>query len=115
MNRLFIELYLDEDVSALVAKLLRVRGFTVQTTQEAGRTETDDDKQLEYAVSQQRVVLTHNRDDFAQLAQEYFAAGRKHYGIIIAVRRPPHEIVTRLMTILSQTTADEMEDQVIYI
>ena len=46
MNRLFIELYLDEDVSALVAKLLRVRGFTVQTTQEAGRTETDDDKQL---------------------------------------------------------------------
>ncbi len=46
MKRLFIELYLDEDVSALVAKLLRVRGFTVQTTQEAGRTETDDDKKL---------------------------------------------------------------------
>jgi hypothetical protein len=59
--------------------------------------------------------LTHNRDDFARLAQDYFAAGRKHYGVIIAVRRPPHEIVRRRLTILNQTTADEMEDQVIYI
>jgi predicted nuclease of predicted toxin-antitoxin system len=115
VSRLFIELYLDEDVSALVAKLLGVRGFMVQTTQGAGRKSTDDDEQLTYAVSQRRAVLTHNRDDFAQLAQDYFATGRKHYGIIIAVRRSPHEIVTRLMTILNQTTADEMEDQVIYI
>lgn len=102
-------------MSALVAKLLRVRGFMAQTTQEAGRKNTDDDEQLAYAVSQRRTVLTHNRDDFARLAQDYFDTKRKHYGIIIAVRRPPHEIVTRLMTILNQTTADEMEDQVIYI
>ena len=115
MSRLFIELYLDEDVSALVAKLLRVRGFMAQTTQEAGRKSTDDEEQLAYAVSQQRGLLTHNRDDFAQLAQDYFATGRKHYGVIIAVRRPPHEIVRRLMVILNQTTADEMEDQLIYI
>ncbi len=107
MSQLFIELYLDEDVSALVAKLLRVRGFMVQTAQEAGRQETDDSEQLAYAVSHRRAVLTHNRDDFARLAQDYFATGRKHYGIIIAVRRPPHEIVTRLMTIVNQTTADE--------
>lgn len=115
MGRLFVELYLDEDVSALVAQLLRVRGFMAQTTQEAGRKKTDDDEQLAYAVSQRRAVLTHNRDDFARLAQEYFAMGRKHYGTIIAVRRPSQEIVTRLMTIFNQTTADEMEDQVIYI
>ncbi|MEJ7616007.1 MAG: hypothetical protein WKF30_03305 [Pyrinomonadaceae bacterium] len=48
-------------------------------------------------------------------AKYSFAEGRKHYGIIIAVRRPVHEIVRRLMAILSQTTADEMEDQLIYI
>lgn len=115
MSRLFIELYLDEDVNPLVAGLVRVRGFAVQTTQEAGRRRTGDAAQLAYAVSQQRAVLTHNRDHFAALAQEYFATGRKHYGIIIAVRRPPHQIVERLMTILNQTSADEMEDQVIYI
>ena len=115
MSRLFIELYLDEDVSVLVAELLRTRGFIVQTTQEAGRTNADDEEQLAYAVSRQRALLTHNRDDFARLAQKYFADGRKHYGIIIAVRRPPNEIVRRLLTILNQTTSDEAEDQVIYI
>lgn len=46
MSRLFIELYLDEDVSVLVAGLLRVRGFKAQTTQEAGRKQTDDEAQL---------------------------------------------------------------------
>ena len=102
-------------MSVLVAELLRVRGFSVQTTQEVGRKETNDEEQLAYAVSQRRTLLTHNRDDFVRLAEEYFAAGRKHYGIIIAVRRPPYEIVQRLMTILNRTTADEMEDQLIYI
>lgn len=115
MTRLFVELYLDEDVNPLVAGLIRTRGFAAQTTQEAGRTRTRDAVQLAYAVSQRRTMLTHNRDDFARLAEEYFAAGRKHYGIIIAVRRPPQEIVRRLMIILNQTTADEMEDQIIYI
>lgn len=43
MNRLFIELYLDEDVSVLIAEWLRVRGFTVQTTNEAGRKSADDE------------------------------------------------------------------------
>jgi len=115
VSRLFIELYLDEDVSVLVAELLRARGFSAQTTQEAGRKNADDEGQLAYAVNQRRAFLTHNRDDFARLAQEYFAGGRKHHGVIIAVRRPPHEIVRRLLIILNQTTSDEMENQVTYI
>lgn len=78
-----------------------MRGYKVQTTQEAGRLTTGDAEQLAYALSQRRAMLTHNRDDFARLAEEYFAEGRKHYGIIIAVRRPPQEIVRRLMAILN--------------
>ena len=31
MNRLFIEFYLDEDVSILVADLIRARGFVITT------------------------------------------------------------------------------------
>ncbi len=114
MSRLFIELYLDECVSVLVAELLRVRGFKVQTTQEAGRRNAPDDEQLAYAVNQQETLLTHNRDDFAALARQYFAAGQKHYGII-AVRRTPYQVVQRLLTILNRVTADEIEDQVRYI
>jgi hypothetical protein len=37
MSRLFIELYLDEDVDVLVAGLIRARGFQTITTQEVGR------------------------------------------------------------------------------
>lgn len=77
MSRLFAELYLDEDVSALVAELLRARGFDVLTTHEAGRKGTHDKEQLVYAASQQRALLTHNRDDFARLAEEFFADARR--------------------------------------
>jgi predicted nuclease of predicted toxin-antitoxin system len=115
VSRLFAELYLDEDVSALVAELLRARGFNVQTTQEAGRKSASDEEQLTHAVGRRRALLTHNRDDFSRLAQEYFADGRKHYGIIIAVRRPPHDMARRLLVILNNITADELDDQVIYI
>jgi hypothetical protein len=37
VTNIFIELYLDEDVSVLVADLVRARGFTAITTREAGR------------------------------------------------------------------------------
>ena len=115
MTRLFIELYLDEDVSALVADLMRARGFVALTTTEARQIGGSDAAQLEYAVSRRKTLLTHNRADFEALARQYFSTGRTHYGIIIAVRRPPYDIVRRLLTVLNQVTADEMENQLRYI
>jgi predicted nuclease of predicted toxin-antitoxin system len=115
VNTLFIELYLDEDVNVLVAALLRARGFTALTTREAGQLHTSDLEQLAYAVSQRKTFLTHNRADFEARAKEYLAARQTHYGIIIAVRYPAQEIVRRLLRILNQVTADEMQNQVRYI
>ena len=60
MSRLFIELYLDEDVDVLVADLVRARGFEVVTTQQAGQIGASDEEQLSYAVTQQKTLLTHN-------------------------------------------------------
>ena len=48
MSRLFIELYLDEDVDVLVAALLRAHGFIAVTAQAAGRKGEDDDEQYAY-------------------------------------------------------------------
>src|SRR5438552_1467551 len=115
MNRLFLELYLDEDVDVLVADLVRARGFNVVTTQEAGRKQKADDDQLAFAAGQQRTLVTHNRVDFEELAQQYFADSKAHSGIIIAVRRAPYEIAQRLLVILNHVTADEMTDQIRYI
>jgi predicted nuclease of predicted toxin-antitoxin system len=115
VSKLFIELYLDEDVDVLVAQLLRARGFSVITTVEAGQLQSDDKEQLAYAVAQDKTLMTHNRADFEELAQAYFTAGQPHAGIIIAVRRSPYKIAQRLLVILNNMTADEMRNQVRYI
>lgn len=115
MNDIFIHVYLDEDVDVLVATLLRSRGFEATTAQQAEQLGKTDAQQLEYAISQRSTILTHNRTDFENLAREYFQQNRMHYEIIIAVRNPYQEVVRRLLAILNSTTADEMENQLLYI
>lgn len=111
----FAELYLDEDVDVLIAELLKARGFSAVTTRDAKLLSADDEQQLAYAVSEGKTFLTHNRADFEALVQQYFESGDHHYGVIIATRHPVYEVVRRLLIILNQVTADEMENQVRYI
>ena len=115
MNHLFIELYLDEDVDVLIADLLRARGFKATTTQGARQLGNSDEAQLAYAVDQHKTFFTHNRTDFERIAEDYFATGKEHPGIIIGVRRQPYEIAQRLLAILNNVTADEMKNQLRYI
>ncbi|HXD32832.1 MAG TPA: DUF5615 family PIN-like protein [Pyrinomonadaceae bacterium] len=114
MERLFLELYLDEDVSVLIAELLQARGFHATTTLDAGQMGRNDEEQLAYATSRRKTLLTHNRVDFERLAIEYFESGRTHFGILVAVRRPVQEIARRLLIILDRVTADEMINQIRY-
>jgi predicted nuclease of predicted toxin-antitoxin system len=115
MSQVFARLYLDEDVSVLLATLLRSRGFEAVTTQEAGNAAAPDERQLEYAAARGLALFTHNRADFERLATHYFQSGRRHSGIIIAVRRMPHDILRRLLTFLHQTSAEEVADNVWYL
>jgi len=115
MRQRFIELYLDEDVDVLVADLLRSRGFNAVTTRDAKRLGSTDEDQLVYAVSQRKAFLTHNRIDFERLAREYFTARKNHYGLIIAARRNPHDIVRRLLSLMNHVIAEEMKDQLRYL
>ena len=115
MNRVFIDLYLDEDVNVLIADLVRARGFQVTTTQAAGQIGTTDANQLAFATSQRNALPTHNRVHFEALAQMYFEEKKTHSGIIIAVRRPPKELSRRILILLDSMTADEIENQVRYI
>jgi predicted nuclease of predicted toxin-antitoxin system len=115
MSRLFVELYLDEDVDVLLADLVRARGFTVVTTRDANQLGADDAAQLAYAASRQKTFMTHNRADFEALAQTYFSSGQPHWGIIIAVRRDPYELARRLLVMLNRVSAEEMRNQLRYI
>jgi len=82
-NRLFTQLYLDEDVDVLIVALLRARGFSATTTPEANNTGADDLQQPEFAASRGMTLVTHNRVDFEQLVAEFFSAGKNHAGVII--------------------------------
>ena len=115
MSQLFIRLFLDEDVDVLLATLVRARGFEAVTTSEAKRLGATDAEQMEFAATQRLSLLTHNRADFEQLARQWLESGRHHAGLIIGVRRRPHDILRRLLPVLNHVTADEMEDQVRYV
>lgn len=58
---LFVEVYLDENVSTLVARLVRARGFEALTADEAGNKGLSDPEQLDFAVRSGRAIVTHNR------------------------------------------------------
>ena len=115
MKQLFIALYLDEDVDVVLSHLVRARGFSVTTTQEAGNLGNTDADQLAFAAGQGKTILTHNRVDFEALARRYIENKNAHSGIIIASRRHPKELARGVLVLLNSLTADEIENQVRYI
>jgi len=115
VSKLFIEIYLDENVHVLIAKIIQSHGFKAVTTQDVGRKGASDPAQLQYAAERGYAILTHNRTDFEELAAEYFASGKNHCGIVILADNSPQEIARRMISILNDFTADEMTNQIIYI
>jgi hypothetical protein len=113
--KLFADLYLDEDVSVLLANLLQARGLNVTTAREQSMLGKSDEAQLICAVSLKRCILTHNRLDFERLHKDYITTGSKHPGIIIAARRNVHELVRRVSLLCDSLTADEIENQLLYV
>ncbi|GCA90395.1 hypothetical protein MiTa_03754 [Microcystis aeruginosa NIES-4264] len=80
---IFASLYMDEDMSALVATLLRSRGLDVTTVPEQSTLGKTDSEQLEFAASLGRCLVTHNRVDFERLHLQFIEEGREHCGIIV--------------------------------
>lgn len=105
----------DEDVSVLVAVLLRAKGFDAVTTRDEKMLTQPDPAQLAHAVSLERCILTHNRLDYEQLHQTYISQELPHFGIVISSQRTPYEIAQRLAVLLNALTADEFANQLLYI
>ena len=115
ISSLYIHLYFDEDVSAGIVDNLRTRGFDVLSSRDADTLGKSDDEQMLYAVSLRRAIVTHNRADFETQHREFLENGLKHFGVIIAKRRKDAEVVARLLSLLDDATAQEMENQLRYI
>lgn len=98
-----------------IAKIIRARGFAATTTDESGRKGSSDRDQLIYCAENGYAIVTMNRVDFEMLAKEYFYSGRKHSGIILVGDRSPQVIAQRLIDFMDFNTADEVENQLLYI
>jgi len=106
-------LYLDEDVNVRLVPLLRARHFEVSTTLEHKMLGIDDAQQLEFALSIQSVLVTHNRVDFENLFREYVQEEKHTAGIVILIRRDVREMAQRLSRFC--LTHSDIEDQLFYV
>ncbi|MHC5599294.1 MAG: DUF5615 family PIN-like protein [Nostoc sp.] len=112
---IFAQVYVDEDVDILVATLLLARGINITTAREQQMLGESDERQLAFAVSVERCILTHNRLDFEKLHTSYLINHQSHAGILIAKRRNPYEIAERVAIVLDTLTADEIFNQLLYV
>jgi len=110
----FAALYTDEDMSALVATLLRSRGLDVTTVPEQATVGKTDREQLEFATSIGRCILTHNRVDFERLHLHYLEANQPHFGIIVVPQKNAYEVAQRVGILVSALTAEEFRNQLLY-
>jgi len=111
---IFASLYMDEDMSALVATLLRSRGLDVTTVPEQSTVGKTDSEQLEFAASLGRCLVTHNRVDFERLHLQFIEEGREHCGIIVAPQKTAYEVVQRVGVLVNTLTVDSINNQSLY-
>jgi len=111
----FVKLYLDEDVSVLLGKILVGRGFDALTTRDAGMLRKSDEDQLLFATTYSRVILTHNRRHFEELHSEFVEKQFEHAGIVVAGCCDLYEMARRVALLLHATPARVFRNQLFYI
>lgn len=114
MTRGVASVYLDEDVAAVVAPMLRARGHAARTVLDEGRTGLSDRAQLEFAAERDGVFVSHNREDFVRLAGQFVAAGRPHAGIVVCTRRPPRLVADPISEVLARFGPDDLRNVLLH-
>ena len=75
--------YADENVPLAVSNALKRRGIDVVTTQESYMLSRDDESQFSFAVSEKRVIITHDSDFLVLATMEKM----NHNGILFFTKQ----------------------------
>lgn len=110
-----VRLFIDEDVYGAVTIALRAAGVDVVSTPETGRISESDTSQLQWATEQQRVIVTFNVGDFAELHTNWLAAGRHHCGIVVSSQRPIGDVISRLLNLVGNRDQQTMQDRLEFL
>jgi len=107
-----IRYHLDEHIDAAVAAGLRLRGIDVTTTVEQGLDGASDSKQLAFARSEGRVLVTCD-SDFLALS----SSGVPHAGIVFwpARHRRLGQVVVDLVLLWRVANAEDMTGHVEFL
>ena len=122
--------YTDEDMSALVATLLKSRGLDVTTVPEQATLGKTDGEQLKIATSLRRCLATHNRVDFEvrpraderrkgtrtfeRLHLQYMKENEQHFGIMIVPQKNAYEVAQRIGVLVNALSVEEIYNQLLY-
>ncbi len=109
------KIFIDEDVHDGLAGALRREGFDAISAREAGQRQVPDARQLEWAISQGRAIISFNLADYEALAEQYFFEGKQLFGIIVSPRRGFRDIFHRLLKLLRETEDTELKNQIRYL
>jgi hypothetical protein len=107
-----IRFHLDENVPSAVAQGLRHRGIDVTTTSQSGLISAGDDKQLDFASSDDRILVIYDTD-FVRLHDR----GVPHAGIAYSPKgkRTIGELIRGLILIAECLAPEEMKNHVEYL
>lgn len=109
-------LYFDEDAHGQLARVLRREGWSIETTAEVGRLESEDEGQPIYAVSRRSTLVTHNIRHFLALHAQWVGAGRTHYRIIVLIG---HSAVgtwlRRMRSLFIRMKPEDLQGQLIFL
>jgi len=104
-----IKFHLDESCNPAIARALKERGIDVTRSAEAGLVQASDESQLQYALAENRVLVTHDAD-FLRLN----AASVPHAGIAYchSGSRSIGDIIRKLVEIWEILEPDEMHGRI---
>ena len=107
-----IRFHLDENVPTAAAQGLRRRGIDVTTTPESGLLSAGDDKQLDFASSDNRILVTYDTD-FLRLHER----GIPHAGIAYSPKgkRTIGELLQGLIMIAECLAPKDMNNHIEYL
>jgi len=122
-GRLSVKLLLDHHYSPAIARLLRDRGFDVVAANEVGLEVEPDEGVLEFAVAQQRALLTNDVPGFMRIRRDWQAEGRTHFGLLFTSdstwsrsKKGIGPLTARLEDVLqAKAGVRALEDQIVWL
>lgn len=103
-----VKLYTDEDITDDLARVLRARGIDALSTYDVGMYGRPDVAQLEFAISEQRTLLSFNVKHFPAIAAHFHDGNKSHHGIVVSNQLIFSALLRRVLNLVRLRTSEEM-------